>query len=193
MKIPINLASQPFRRDRAMLVASAAVSLLLVGTLTALISLATTDRAQLADLRAGVSRLKLRLRASTDQQQGLDGVLRQPQNAEVLERSVFLNTLLYRKGISWTKILADLEKTMPARVKVLNIRPYVTGKSQVTLDMLVGAESAEPVIDLYKALERSELFGAVTPQSVPVYGELCSETLVSAGRYRDRRSAIRGW
>ena len=166
MKIPINLASQPFRRDRAMLVASAAVSLLLVGTLGALISLATTDRAQLADLRAQVSRIRSQLRASTDQQQSLDLVLRQPQNAEVLERSVFLNTLLYRKGISWTKILADLEKTMPARVKVLNIRPYVTGKSQVTLDMLVGAESAEPVIDLYKALERSELFGAVTPQSV---------------------------
>ena len=33
MKIPINLASQPFRRDRAMLVASIAVSLLLAGTL----------------------------------------------------------------------------------------------------------------------------------------------------------------
>jgi hypothetical protein len=166
MKIPINLASQPFRRDRAMLVASAAVSLLLVGTLGALISLAMTDRVQLADLRAQVSRVRLQLRASSEQQQNLDGVLRQPQNAEVLERSVFLNTLLYRKGISWTKILADLEKTMPAKVKVLNIRPYVTGKSQVTLDMLVGAESAEPVIDLYKALERSDLFGAVTPQSV---------------------------
>ncbi|HXB74628.1 MAG TPA: hypothetical protein VNY05_40715 [Candidatus Acidoferrales bacterium] len=166
MKIPINLASQPFRRDRAMLVASAAVSLLLVGTLGALISLAMTDRAQLADLRAQVSRIRSLLRASADQQQSLEGVLRQPQNAEVLERSVFLNTLLYRKGISWTKILADLEKTMPAKVKVLNIRPFPMGKGQVTLDMLVGAESAEPVIDLYKALERSELFGAVTPQSV---------------------------
>jgi len=166
MKLPINLASQPFRPDRALLVASGAVSLLLVGTLAWLISLAMTDRAQLADLRAQVSRIKSQLQVATQQQQSLDGVLRQPQNAEVLERSVFLNTLLYRKGISWTKILADLEKTMPAKVRVLNIRPYVTGKSQVTLDMLVGAESAEPVIDLYKALERSELFGAVTPQSV---------------------------
>jgi len=166
MKISINLASQPFRRDRAMLVASVAVSVLLVGTLGALISLATTDRTQLVDLRAEVDRMKSQLRARTQQQQSLDGVLRQPQNAEVLERSVFLNTLLYRKGLSWTRILADLEKTMPAKVRVLNIRPYVTGKNQVTLDMLVGAESAEPVIDLYKALEGSDLFGAVTPQSV---------------------------
>ena len=33
MKIPINLASEPFRRDRAMLVASAAVGILLVASL----------------------------------------------------------------------------------------------------------------------------------------------------------------
>ena len=165
MKIPINLASQPFRRDRAMLVASVAVSLLLVGTLGGLISLALTDRAQLADLRHDVSRIKAQLGAEAGRQQTVDAVLRKPENAVVLETSVFINTLLYRKGISWTRILADLEKTMPAKVKVLNIRPYVTGKNQVTLDMLVGAESAEPVIDLYKSMENSPLFGAVSQQS----------------------------
>src|SRR5215472_17077586 len=128
MKIPINLASQPFRRDRAMLVASIAVSLLLVATLGVLISLAIADRKQLASVRAEVSRIRLELQTSKQQQQGLDAVLRQPQNAQVLERSVFLNTLLYRKAISWTKILADLEKILPPKVKVLNIRPYITGR-----------------------------------------------------------------
>src|SRR5690349_8264257 len=98
MKIPINLASQPFRRDRAMLVASVLVSLLLVGTLGVLISLARADNAQLADLRAEVKHVRSQLQAAGQKQQGLDSVLRQPQNAEVLERSVFLNTLLYRKG-----------------------------------------------------------------------------------------------
>ena len=141
MKIPINLASQPFRRDRAMLVASVAVSLLLVGTLSALISLATTDRAQLADLRHDVTQIRTQLRGETVQQQGLDSVLRRPENEVVLETSVFINTLLYRKGISWTRILADLERTMPAKVKVLTIRPYVSGKNQLTLDMMVGFES----------------------------------------------------
>ena len=169
MKIPINLASQPFRRDRAMLVASVVVSLLLVGTLGVLISLARADNAQLADLRAEVKRVRSQLQAAGQQQQGLDSVLRQPQNAEVLERSVFLNTLLYRKGISWTKILSDLEKTMPPKVKVLNIRPYIagkdaSGKNLITLDMMVGAEAPDAVIDLYKALENSEMFGAVNPQ-----------------------------
>ena len=133
MKIPINLASQPFRRDRAMLVASVAVSLLLVVSLSGLILLANTDNAQLADVRKDVARLRTQIAAASKQQSEFDAVVRKPENAEVLERSVFLNTLLYRKGLSWTRILADLEKTMPPNVKMLNIQPYVTGKNQITI------------------------------------------------------------
>ena len=59
------------------------------------------------------------------EQAELDAVLRKPENAEVLERSVFLNTLLLRKGISWTRILADLEKTMPHNVRIIQIHPSV--------------------------------------------------------------------
>jgi len=162
MKIPINLASQPFRRDRAMLVASVAVSLLLVVSLTGLILLANTDNAQLADVRKDVARLRTQIAAASKQQSEFDAVVRKPENAEVLERSVFLNTLLYRKGISWTRILADLEKTMPPNVKMLNIQPYVTGKNQITLNLQVGAEGPEPAIRFYEALERSPLFGGVS-------------------------------
>jgi hypothetical protein len=79
----------------------------------------------------------------------------------VLELSVFLNTLLSRKGISWTRILADLEKTMPANVKVLTIQPYVTGRNQVVLSLQVGSEGPEPVIQFYRALEGSDLFGGL--------------------------------
>ena len=117
MKISINLASQPFRRDRAMLVASIAVAVLLVGSLGALILLARADNAQLADVRKEVGGLRAQIAVVDKEQRDAVAILRQPRNAEVLETSVFLNTLLYRKGISWTRILADLEKTLPPNVK----------------------------------------------------------------------------
>jgi type IV pilus assembly protein PilN len=164
MKAPINLASQPFRRDRAMLVASVAVSVLLAGSLGGLIMLARADNAQLADVRKEVAGLRAQMAALNKEQQSAEAILRQPQNAEVLERSVFLNTLLDRKGISWTRTLADLEKTMPHNVKVINIRPYVSGKGQVTLDLLVGADGPKPIIGLYQAMESSPLFGGVLQQ-----------------------------
>jgi hypothetical protein len=162
MKIPINLASQPFRRDRAMLVASLAAGALLAASLTALITLADADSAQLAEVRKEVNQLRAQVAAAGKQQAEFEAVIRKPENAQVLETSVFLNTLLSRKGISWTRILADLEKTMPANVKVLNIQPYVTGRNQVVLSLQVGAEGPEPVIQFYKALESSDLFGGVT-------------------------------
>ena len=165
MKIPINLASQPFRRDRAVLAAFVAASLILLGTLGTLITLIVADRALLADVRTDVNSLNRQIRTATVEQERLDAVLRRPENAEVLERSVFLNALLYRKGISWTRIFADLEKIVPWNVKVLAIRPSVNSRNEVLLDMTVGADSPEPVIQLYRALEESPLFGSVVEHS----------------------------
>ena len=168
MKIQINLASQPFRRDRPVLLASALLGLVLVCTLGVLISLAIAERAQSADTRAAIARLDGRLKTVAAEQNKLDAVLRRPENAEVLERTLFLNTLLYRKGISWTKIFADLEKTVPHNVRILTIRPFVSGQGQLTLEMNVGAESPQPVIELVKALESSSLFaGAYVHSTLP--------------------------
>jgi type IV pilus assembly protein PilN len=153
MKIPINLASQPFRRDRAMLLASATVSALLVATLGILVSLAISDRAQLADARKEVSRLNRQIRSIAAEQARQDGVLRKPENAEVLERSVFVNSLLKRKGISWSRIFSDLETKVPHNVRVIQIHPTVNGRDEVALDMTVAAESPAPMVEFLRALE----------------------------------------
>ena len=161
MKIPINLASQPFRRDRPMLVGSSVVAVLLLATLGVLISLYLTDRAQQADVRGDIARLETSIGKASAEQANLDSVLRRPENAEVLERSVFLNELLYRKGISWTKIFEDLQSVVPYNVRLIAVRPFVIGQGQVSLDMTVGAETVAPVIDLMKNLENSKVFGHV--------------------------------
>ncbi|MBV8732147.1 MAG: PilN domain-containing protein [Acidobacteriia bacterium] len=158
MKFPINLASQPFRRDRAMIAASIAVSLLLVVTLGGLGSLILLDRSQLADVRADLAHLNRAIRDVNAEQAKLDAVLRRPENTEVLERSVLLNQLLYRKGISWTKILEDLGTTLPYNVQIINIRPFVNKDNKITLDMQVAAQTQGAIIDLLKALESSPLF-----------------------------------
>ena len=165
MKIPINLASQPFRRARAVLVASIAVCVVLMAALGALISLGLADRAQLADVRHEVDLLNRQVRSVQSDQARLDAVLRRPENAEVLERSLFLNTLLLRKGVSWTRIFGDLEKIVPYNVRIIQVHPSIDGQDQVTLDMTVGAESPQPFIELLKALEESPLFGSVFDHS----------------------------
>jgi type IV pilus assembly protein PilN len=160
MRISINLATQPLRRGRPIVVGAVAMSVALVGLLGLLISLAIADRAQLKDSRAGIAGLEAQLRRLTAEQARQEAVLREPENAAVLERSLFLNMLLYRKGISWTRIFADLEETLPYNVRLIAIRPSVNARDQVSLEMEVGAESPEPAIGLLKSLESSPLFSS---------------------------------
>ena len=161
MRLPINLATQPFRRDRPVIVLSTLVAAVLIGLLAVLVDLSFSQRGELAEARQNVADLQRRVKAIAAEQAKFDAVLRRPENAEVLERSLFLNELLRRKGISWTKILEDLEKVVPYNVRIIQIRPTLNSRNQVVLDMQVGSESQGPVITLLKNLEESPLFGQV--------------------------------
>jgi Tfp pilus assembly protein PilN len=164
MKIAINLASQPFRRDRAMIVASSLVCGLLLVSLGVLIHLANEDNKQSGDVRHEVAMLKKQVQGVNDQQAKLDAVIHQPQNETVLERSVFINSLLLRKGISWNQIFTDLEKTIPYNVKLTRIRPSVDDQGRVTLDMILASDSVLPMVGALKAFQDNPLFGAVVPK-----------------------------
>ncbi len=159
MKVPINLASEPFRPMRRMLAASVAAAVLLVGLLGLFIMLSVIQRGQAAQMHASIDRLQAQLRALSEEQSHLEGVLHRPENAEVLERSLFLNSLLYAKGISWTRLFGDLEKVMPYNVRLISIRPQVNAENEISLEMVVGAESSEPVIQMLTRLENSPQFG----------------------------------
>ncbi len=159
-KVAVNLASEPFERTRPMLVASAVAAFFLVVLLGVLVALSVTERGQAAELRQTIARLEARRRTLDAEQTRLEATLRQPENAEVLARSLFLNNLLYAKGISWTRLFDDLEKVMPFNVRLISIRPQAGGPGEIQLDMVVGAESAEPVVQLLTRLEGSPMFGA---------------------------------
>jgi Tfp pilus assembly protein PilN len=166
MRIPVNLSSEPFRRDRPILVASAACAVLLTGLLGVLIFLIVSERGQMKQTRASVERLRSQLASMSAEQSKLDATLREPANAEVLERSLLLNTLLERKSISWTKIFADLEGVMPAGVRLISVRlPQINSQNKVMLDMVVGAKEPGSVIEFLKHLEEAPQFGTVEGHS----------------------------
>lgn len=159
VKIPVNLSSEPFRPLRPMLVASVAAGVLLVATLGLLISLSIMQKGQATETARNLDRLQAEMRTMATEQAKLEAVLRKPENEAVLERNQFLNTLLYRKGISWTRIFDDLGKVLPYNVRLISVRPQVNGRNEVTLDMIVGSDSGVPVVDMMKRLENSAQFG----------------------------------
>lgn len=161
-RLPINLSSEPFRRDRAMLVATTTLAVALAVALLAQGWLIYGERERASAARAQVENVELRLRNLSIEDSKIESNLRQTQNAEVIDRNVFLNTLIARKAVSWTQLFADLEKVMPGTVRLVSVRPQITPANQVVLDMTVGSLSGEPVVDMLMRLEASPLFGATT-------------------------------
>ncbi len=199
MRAGINLASEPFRRDRSVLVISSALAIALTLSLAVLISLWLSDRSTTADQRALLAQLQRRLTAAQREQTAIDGTLRQPANAQVLDRSVLLNTMIYRKAISWTRLFSDLEKVTPSNVRIIAVRPQVDAQNHIFLDMTVGAECAgecrQHVVEtgIVRCVRRDRSFqrGAAVANrsavSLPAECELCSTILsCQAGPHRGR-------
>jgi hypothetical protein len=166
IQVPINLATEPFRRDRPVLVASAALGLLLAILLGFEARTIVSERQEGAEIHVTINRLNAQLRGITAEQAKLNALLRKPENAEVMERSLFLNALIDRKGISWTKLFADLEKVVPYNVRLVSVRlPEVDSDNRVLLDMVVGAKDNPPLRELVQHLEASPQFRAPDVQS----------------------------
>jgi type IV pilus assembly protein PilN len=166
IRVPINLASEPFRRDRPMIVSLTAAAIVAAVVLAIQLTTIVSKHRQASDTRLTIDRLSGQLRTITAEQAKLSATLRQPANAEVMERSLFLNTLIQRKSISRTRIFADLEKVMPYNVRLVSVRlPEVDSQNEVLLDMVVGSKEVLPVLELLKRLAASPQFGPVNVQN----------------------------
>jgi type IV pilus assembly protein PilN len=158
--IGINLSAEPFRKDRGMLAAATATAALLVVLLALQDVVIVRERHAARDDRAELAGVEKQLRTLDIESLRLSGELRSSANAATMERGAFFNQLLQRKGISWTRMYGDLEGVFPPNARLVAVRPYLTVDNEVQLDMVVGAQSPEPVIQLMQRLESSPVFGA---------------------------------
>ena len=85
--------------------------------------------------------------------------MRQPQNMAVLERSQFLNAVFAQKSFSWTAVMMDLERVLPAGVQVTSIEPATPKTGEVSI-RLRSAAIAIVRFELVRNLEKSQRFVA---------------------------------
>jgi type IV pilus assembly protein PilN len=157
MRISVNLATRPFVELRPLFarlrLAAVALVLLAVGLGFGLHSLnakAATAQAQMDALKAKTARFQ-------DERQKNEARMRQPQNMAVLERSQFLNAVFARKSFSWTAVMMDLEKVLPAGVQVTSIEPAITKEGDVIIRLRVAGDRDKGVL-LVRNLETSQRF-----------------------------------
>jgi type IV pilus assembly protein PilN len=166
--LAINLASQPFRRERAQNAGFAVACAALTCSLLVLLGLILHARAQAHEIRADIDSERAELQRLQAQQSQFSAVLARPRNADIFAHSVFLNELIARRAVSWTKVFEDLQTVMPANMRLQTIRlPQVPAMgagnvNRVHLDMTLNAEKPESLIELLQKLGASPLFGSAT-------------------------------
>jgi type IV pilus assembly protein PilN len=158
MRLDINLASQPYEDARQFWMrwgtALAVAVILTLTLLTITVSgwfAARRDHATIAYYRAEIALRDLKREQAEE-------FLNRPENRSTRDQSQFLNQLIERKSLSWTHVLEDLEKVMPARVHLISIHPELDEDNQLKLKMAVGGDSRDRALDLVRRMEDSGHF-----------------------------------
>jgi type IV pilus assembly protein PilN len=157
MRISINLATHPFVELRPLFarlrIAMAGLAVLAIGLGVGLHYL--TVRARVAE--AQMDALKAQTVAVETERQTNERRMQQPQNRAVLDRSKFLNALFRAKSFSWTAVMMDLERVLPAGVQVTSIEPIIAPEGDVSIRLRVSGDRDREV-DLVRNLEQSQRF-----------------------------------
>lgn len=158
MKFKINLASQPYENVKRFFLRWGAVLLAAVVFTGALVYGAVLGWRHTHAVNQKIAAEKANLGKLDRQEQQDLAILNKPDNRDVRDKSLVLNSLIRRKEFSWTLIFADLEHLMPARLHVVSITPQLDLNNDIEVHMVVAGDSREKAIELVQNMEKSSEF-----------------------------------
>lgn len=177
MNVNLNLASRPFNNRILPWILTVAILFVSLIGLFIVVQLTTSLRKQTALAETEVIKLKqeeqellvkadeLKKSFTTEQQQSLKAA----------------HQLIDRKNFSWSRLLSDLEGSLPNDVRVtrISVRDVGNEGSQTIadLDLVVFSKSSEIVIDMIKSINKEGVFYAtlVNQNLVKGRGEVGTE------------------
>jgi len=172
MNITINLATRPFadlgpilKRLRIAMAVFVLLSIAFGVGLHYLHAKAEAARARERAVEAEIARIN-------QERQGYQSMMRQPENAQVLQEANNLNALFDEKAFSWTLAMEDLETVLPGGVQVTTLEPVRDQKTgEITLKLRV-VGPRDKGIELVQNLEHSRhfLLPAITGESIESSG-----------------------
>lgn len=157
MRVGINLSTRPFadlgptlKRLRIMMGVFALAAIGFGLGLNALHHKADEARAREHALDSQIARV-------TNERQGYESMMRQPDNAQVLAQAANLNKFFDEKSFSWTLAMEDLETVLPGGVMASTLEPTRAKDGTITLRLRV-IGPRDKAVDLVHNLEHSRHF-----------------------------------
>jgi type IV pilus assembly protein PilN len=157
MRIRLNLATKPLEAHRKFIAGSGvlgAVALIVFLGLGWHVYLA---RKANAEMRAKTAKILQQVAELEQQRAALKRFFDLDENRNLHDRAAFINSLIDARSFNWTLMFMDLEKVLPAGVRVVSIEPKQE-KGRVEVKITVGASSDEAKLKFLRALEDSKTF-----------------------------------
>jgi type IV pilus assembly protein PilN len=158
MRLNINLATRKYEDARSFYLRwGGTLALLLAFTVVLSIACVSNyrnsrnDRKRIDDLQKQISVVESE---RTKNQEILD----RPENRDVRDQLGFWNGVIYEKTLSWTVLLADLEKIMPSRAYLVSVQPSITKDHRIQLHLMIGGEKHSNAVELVHRMEESDHF-----------------------------------
>lgn len=160
MNNSLNLASKPFSNRLLPWVLTALVLFVSLIGLVIVVRLTTTTRAEANRLEAEFNQLK-------QEEQGLLNAAQQVKNSFSADQQQALpaaHQLVDRKSFSWSRLLVDLEASLPDKVKVSRISVREVNKQGdqtiAQLDLAVFSKDAATISDMISSMHGEGVFEA---------------------------------
>ncbi len=157
MRIRLNLATKPLETHRKFVAGSS-----VVGFIAAIVFLGLGWHVYLArkanaEMRAKSAKILQRVAELQQERASLDHFFSLDENRNLHDRAAFINSLIDARSFNWTLMFMDLERVLPAGVRVVSIEPKQE-KGHIEVKFIIGATSDEAKLKFLKALEDSKTF-----------------------------------
>jgi type IV pilus assembly protein PilN len=176
MRVTLNLATRPFadlgpaiKRLRIGMGVLAFLSILLGIGLHAIHQKAEAARTRTHSLDGQIARI-------AQEEAGYQALMRQPDNAQLLQQAAVLNKIIDDKSFSWTLAMEDLETVLPGGVQVTSLDPERQKDGHIVVHMRV-LGPRDRNVDLVRNLEHSRRF--LLPR---ITGENTADTTAGPGQ-----------
>jgi hypothetical protein len=154
----LNLSTQPFPAYR--LINVGLVIVLVVLTILSVWQasgfLRYSDMAQ--SIRATEAESRVQAEALGKRVAELETRLDRPESTAKLNEIAFLNNLILRKDLSWTRLFRVLEDILPENVHLTTLGPEIGADGEIILQLGLKARSIDDVKQFLQRVEQSPLF-----------------------------------
>jgi len=154
----LNLSTRPFPAYRRINITLAVVLIILV-VVSISQAIGFTRYSKMAgSIRTEEQETRIESEALGKRVAELESRLDRPESAAKLNEIGFLNHLILRKDLSWTRLFAVLEELIPDNVHLTNLTPDVGPNGTITLHLGIRGRSMPDIKEFLQRVEKSPMF-----------------------------------